>query len=55
MNAWDYVLIVLISLWVIGAVIYLIYRKIKGKNCCGDGGCQGNCSACAAHCKHKKK
>ena len=45
MGLWDYALLVLIAILVVGAVISA-HRKAKRGGCCGSGKCDGGCSCC---------
>ena len=49
MSAIDIAIIVVVSVLFAGALGYVIYRKLKGKNCC-------DCSSCAMCdiCKQKE-
>lgn len=48
MGAFEIITIVVVGLCLIGAVSYLIYKKVKGGGCgCGCSSCP-HCSACSA-------
>ncbi len=49
----DYFVIFLIAVWFIGACIFIISRKKKGKNLCSCSTCNG-CSLCKEHCENYK-
>lgn len=47
MNGVDIAVIVVVSVAVLAAVGYLIYRKVKHKGgCCDCSSCGGNCNCC---------
>ena len=55
MNGFDIAIVVTVSVAVVGVIGWLIYRKVKHKGGCCEGGCPG-CSECMRNgCDEKNK
>ncbi|MDD7245838.1 MAG: hypothetical protein SOV23_03555 [Eubacteriales bacterium] len=56
MKTIDVILIVIGALWIIAAIIYIVYSKVKGRPSVGCGAyCNYDCASCDKNKNNRKK